>query len=68
MTIRFPLVLALMLWTMLSFAQGTRTIDGRTYTVHRVEAGQTLYAIARSYAVPVDALLAANPTASAGLA
>jgi len=67
MTLRFSFVLALLLWTSLSFAQETRTIDGRTYTVHRVEAGQTLYAIARTYAVPVDALLAANPTANAGL-
>ncbi|MBL7980330.1 MAG: LysM peptidoglycan-binding domain-containing protein [Flavobacteriales bacterium] len=67
MTLRFSFVLALLLWTSFSFAQETRTVDGRTYTVHHVEAGQTLYAIARTYAVPVDALLAANPAASAGL-
>ena len=50
-----------------SLAQDTRTVDGRTYMVHRVEAGQTLFAISRAYAVPVDALLAANPAAMDGL-
>lgn len=49
------------------YGQELRTVDGRSYTVHRVEAGQTLYAISRSYAVPVDALLQANPGAAAGL-
>lgn len=48
-------------------AQETRTVDGRTYIVHTVEAGQTLYAISRSYAVPVDALLQANPGSGDGL-
>jgi LysM repeat protein/ABC-type branched-subunit amino acid transport system substrate-binding protein len=48
-------------------AQETRTVDGRTYIVHTVEAGQTLYAISRSYAVPVDALLEANPGSAEGL-
>lgn len=48
-------------------AQEQRTIDGRRFQVHVVEAGQTLYAISRAYAVPVDALLAANPAASEGL-
>jgi LysM repeat protein len=50
-----------------SFSQETRNVDGRKFTVHRVEAGQTLFAIARSYAVPVDVLLAANPGAQDGL-
>lgn len=49
-------------------AQTTRTVDGRTFTVHVVEQGQTLYAISRAYAVPVDALLQANPDAAQGLA
>lgn len=43
-------------------AQGTvRTIDGRKFLVHPVEAGQTLYAIGRAHAVPVDVIIAANP-------
>jgi LysM repeat protein len=48
-------------------AQQVRTIDGRRYQVHHVEQGQTLYAISRSYAVPVDLLIAANPGADKGL-
>ncbi|HMC96110.1 MAG TPA: LysM peptidoglycan-binding domain-containing protein, partial [Flavobacteriales bacterium] len=48
-------------------AQETRTIDGRKFLVHTVQTGQTLYAISRTYAVPVDALLAANPGAADGL-
>lgn len=48
-------------------AQGIRVIDGKEYYSHTVEAGQTLYAIGRSYAVPVDALMAANPEAREGL-
>ena len=48
-------------------AQTERTIDGRTYTVHIVEQGQTLFAIGRAHAVPVDALLKANPSATEGL-
>ena len=48
-------------------AQEVRTLAGRKYTVHTVQAGQTLYAIARHYAVPVAALLKANPAATSGL-
>ena len=48
-------------------AQEVRTVNGRKYVVHRVEAGQTLYAIAKAKAVPVEALLAANPGAQDGL-
>lgn len=58
----YQLCLGTVLW-----AQETRTVDGRDFTVHTVEAGQTLYAISRSYAVPVDALLEANPGSEAGL-
>lgn len=57
----------LLLVPMHSQAQESRTIAGRRYTVHVVEAGQTLFAIGRSHAVPVEALLAANPEAKEGL-
>lgn len=40
---------------------------GRRFRIHTVEAGQTLYAISRAYAVPVEALLEANPDAKNGL-
>lgn len=48
-------------------AQEVRTVHGRKYNVHVVEAGQTLFAIARTNAVPVDVLLAVNPGAQDGL-
>ena len=48
-------------------AQETRVVGGRKHTVHRVQAGETLYAIGRHYAVPVDAILKTNPAAADGL-
>lgn len=51
----------------LLLGQEVRTVNGRKYTVHVVEAGQTLFAIARTNAVPVDVLLAVNPGAQDGL-
>ncbi len=62
-------LLTLTLW-IIGFAlhaQQTRVVDGKKYTVHVVEQGQTLFAISRVYAVPVDALLSANPEAQTGL-
>ncbi|MBK8339408.1 MAG: LysM peptidoglycan-binding domain-containing protein [Flavobacteriales bacterium] len=48
-------------------AQDLREVDGKKFRAHTVEAGQTLFALSRHYAVPVDALLAANPAAASGL-
>lgn len=48
-------------------AQEVRVLDGQRYTVHTVVAGQTLYGISRHYAVPLEALLKANPAAAQGL-
>lgn len=62
---RFSLIAAVLLLAVQ--AQTTRTIDGRKYEVHVAQAGQTLFAIARTHAVPVDALMAANPGANDGL-
>ena len=50
-----------------AWSQETRSIDGKKFTVHLVEQGQTLFAIARAYAVPVEELLKANPAAKDGL-
>lgn len=50
-----------------SVAQEQRDLNGRKYAVHMVEAGQTLFGIARAKAVPVDVLLASNPSAQDGL-
>ncbi|MFZ1331554.1 MAG: LysM peptidoglycan-binding domain-containing protein [Flavobacteriales bacterium] len=50
-----------------SRAQETRTVNGRAYFVHKVTAGQTLYAISTSYAIPIDAIIASNPGSENGL-
>lgn len=47
--------------------QVVRTIDGRRYQEHVVEAGQTLYGISRHFAVPLDELLRQNPATAQGL-
>lgn len=48
-------------------AQGSRTVEGKEYLVHTVAPGQTLYGIAKHYAVELDAVAQANPGAVAGL-
>ena len=48
-------------------AQDIREVDGQKYIAHTVLKGQTLYAIGRHYAVPVDAITQANPAAAQGL-
>lgn len=65
--LRLSIFLLLLLVFPALHAQETRVIEGRKFTVHVAEAGQTLFGIARSYAVPVDALLTANPSVQDGL-
>lgn len=48
-------------------AQDIREVDGQKYIAHTVLKGQTLYAISRHYAVPVEAITGANPAATQGL-
>lgn len=64
---RSLLALAFAVVTTLGWAQEQRTVDGRRYNVHVVERGQTLFAIARVHAVPVEDLQLANPGALDGL-
>lgn len=52
---------------LVSSAQEQRMLGGRKFSVHVVQAGQTLYGIAKANAVPVEALLASNPGAQDGL-
>ncbi|MFY7971918.1 MAG: LysM peptidoglycan-binding domain-containing protein, partial [Flavobacteriales bacterium] len=42
-------------------------IDGKKFYVHKVEKGQTLYAISRLYACDINDILSANPGADQGL-
>ncbi|MCB0770251.1 MAG: LysM peptidoglycan-binding domain-containing protein [Flavobacteriales bacterium] len=67
MTFRNLPLFVLLLAGLVAQAQEVRVLDGRKYNVHRVQAGQTLYAISRSYAVSVEDLMTANPGASDGL-
>jgi len=60
-------VLLCQLLPLASWSQETRNIGGEKFTVHLVEQGQTLFAISRAFAVPVDELLKANPAAKDGL-
>lgn len=46
---------------------GLETINGKTFIVHKVDAGQTLYAISKRYGVTVEQIVAQNPEADAGL-
>ena len=50
-----------------ALAQDIRLVDGRKHIAHTVQAGQTLYALGRHYAVSVDAIVRANPAAAQGL-
>jgi LysM repeat protein len=67
MTFRNLLLLVLLLAGLNAHAQEVRVVDGRKYNVHRVQAGQTLYAISRSFAVSVEDIMSANPDAADGL-
>ncbi len=67
MIARLLVLMGLCLLGASSMAQGVRTVNGRKFMVHTVREGQTLYAISRSFAVPVDELLASNPATAFGL-
>ena len=62
------LVVAFLLISTFSFAQEIEDVDlkvhkinGKEYYIHVVEQGNTLYAISRKYAIPVEKLKAENP-------
>lgn len=46
---------------------GMETINGKVFIVHKVEAGETLYALSKRYGVTVEQIVAQNPTSDAGL-
>ena len=48
-------------------AQEVRKVDGQNYIQHTVLKGQTLFAISKHYAVPIEAISLANPSAGQGL-
>jgi LysM repeat protein len=46
---------------------GTETVEGKVYVLHRVEEKETLYGISRRYGASIESIIAANPSADAGL-
>jgi LysM repeat protein len=48
-------------------SQNVREVDGVKYYTHTVSKGETLYAIAKHYAVPMDAIERNNPGSSDGI-
>ncbi len=46
---------------------GIETINGKVVVVHKVDAGETLYALSRRYGTTVDEILKFNPAADGGL-
>ncbi len=43
------------------------TVDGKTYIVHTVKKGQTLYGISKAYGVSIDEIVATNPGTENGV-
>ena len=46
---------------------GVEIISGKTFVVHKVTQGETLYGISKRYGVTVEQILEYNPTADGGL-
>jgi len=53
--------------TALKDSIGTTKRGGKTYIIHRIEQGETLFALSRRYNVHVDQISAVNPEANKGL-
>lgn len=64
--LRYLILIAFCLFSMLTFSQESNElevhkIDGKDYYIHVVDSGNTLYAISRKYAVPVEIIQKENP-------
>lgn len=46
---------------------GLETINGKVFIVHKVDAGETLYAISKRYGVTIEQIVTQNPAADGGL-
>lgn len=68
---RLVTTILLLLWGLCAFAvQRSSTIvyiNGAKYYVHTVQPGETLYSLAKAYAVSEQAIVRDNPSAAAGL-
>jgi len=63
----FLFLLPLSLFAMPQDSIGTKTEGGVVYILHRVERGQTLFAIARNYNVSANEVIKANPGSDKGI-
>ncbi|MCB0772971.1 MAG: LysM peptidoglycan-binding domain-containing protein [Flavobacteriales bacterium] len=59
--------LAALAMALATHAQDVRVVNGDKYIAHAVRQGETLFGLSRHYAVPLNALLEANPGAAEGL-
>lgn len=48
-------------------SMGIRTISGRSFIIHKVEKGETLYRLSRRYSVDVSSIVDVNPEADKGI-
>jgi len=68
---KFTLSLLLCLFSVIINAQtkstDVKTIGGKKYYIHKVEKGQSLYAISKTYGIDVNSILAENDDAIDGL-
>lgn len=69
--LKFTLSFVLCLLSFVSMGQAKstniKTINGKKYYIHKVEKGQSLYAIAKIYSMDVNSILAENDEAIDGL-
>jgi LysM repeat protein len=66
-TLSFILCLLSYVYSAQTKSNEVKTINGKKYYIHKVEKGQSLYAIARLYEVDVNYILAENDEAIDGL-
>lgn len=71
-TLMKKIFILLMLLPFASFAMpqdsiGTKTENGIVYVMHKIDKGQTLYAIARKYGVDANEIIKANPGSEKGI-
>jgi LysM repeat protein len=65
--IKFLVVLGLSFFNSPQDSIGLETVNGKTFIVHKVVQGETLYGISKRYGVTVDQILEYNVNADAGL-
>lgn len=60
----FVVVMGLGMFQLATAQVATKVVNGKTYKVHKVQSGETLYKISKTYGVTVAELQAANPNSA----